>query len=501
VRIGELVAEGWSDRAIANELERGGYLSRTARFGERLLTKDTIAAIRRNWFPREFAAGCGHGTIETPEGELVEGKHQAAWSFELWKRMNEVKRSQYRRPMKEARKRPHEFSRIIVCAACLRQLRVGVGGNGLPYYRDTSVDRKLPCPAMGNRTVRSSLVVMQFGEVLRSIELPASWREAIAERCSAPASQEDDENGRNRKRRAELDAEQRRLIALFRKGYISEQDLDAQMEEIRAEQFTLPVPEIKDTRKMTQEALSAGETLAGMADYWSEALPEERRDMVWSLLNVEGLIYDLERHIIVGLKPSAGVLPVLALGLEATKMWEQREGALWLREEFWPPRRERERPGRSPNLSPAEQERAIMLIRQGMPLREVAELFHTSYESMRRLAKSRAVELQRSERKLTPEQLEQAYALLRSDTPFREVAQRFSINPESLRRLAQRDGVPVRARGEKLTPTQRKLTEEQQEEARALVQSGVSLRQAARRLGISRCALEGILKEGTSERA
>ena len=99
-------------------------MSRTARFGERLLTKDTIAAIRRNWFPREFAAGCGHGTIETPEGELVEGKHQAAWSFELWKRMNEVKRSQYRRPMKEARKRPHEFSRIIVCAACLRQLRV-----------------------------------------------------------------------------------------------------------------------------------------------------------------------------------------------------------------------------------------------------------------------------------------------------------------------------------------------------------------------------------------
>ena len=142
-----------------------------------------------------------------------------------------------------------------------------------------------------------------------------------------------------------------------------------------------------------------------------------------------------------------------------------------------------------------------MLIRQGMPLRRVAELFHTSYESMRRLAKSWAVELQRSERKLTPEQLEQAYALLRSVTPFRKVAHRFGVNPESLRRLAQQDGVLVRARGEKLTPTQRKLTEEQQEEARALVQSGVSLRQAARRLGIGRCALEGILKEGTSERA
>ena len=392
VRIGELVAEGWTDRAIANELERGGYLSKTARFGERLLTKDTIAAIRRNWFPREFEAGCGHGTIETPQGELVEGKHQAAWPFDLWKRMIEVKRGQYRRPTKEARRRPHEFSRIIVCAACLRQLRVGVGGNSLPYYRDTSLERKLPCTAQGKLTVRSSLVVMQFGEVLRSVELPTSWREVIAKRCSAVASQGDDENERIRKRRAELDAEQRRLAALFRKGYISEQDLDAQMEEIRAEQFMLPVPEIRDAQRLTQEALSAGDTLAVMADYWGEALPDERRDMVWSLLNLEGLIYDLERHVIVGLKPRAAVLPVLALGLEATKMWEQRDGALWLREEFWPPKCERERPGRSPNLSPAEQERAIMLIRQGMPLRRVAELFNTSYESVRRLAKSRAVE-------------------------------------------------------------------------------------------------------------
>ncbi|MFL5626761.1 MAG: recombinase family protein, partial [Ktedonobacteraceae bacterium] len=110
VRIGELAAQGWTDGAIANELE--GYMSRTARFGERFLTKDTIAAIRRSWFPREFAPGCGHGTVDIPTGELVEGRHEAAWPYELWQRMVEVKVSQYRRPTKEAKKRPHEFSRI-----------------------------------------------------------------------------------------------------------------------------------------------------------------------------------------------------------------------------------------------------------------------------------------------------------------------------------------------------------------------------------------------------
>ena len=147
VRIGELVADGWADRAIADELE--GYSSVTARFGERALTKDTIAAIRRSWFPREFAAGCGHGTIDTPSGDQVEGKHPAAWPFELWQRMVEVKASQYRRPTKEAQKRPHEFSRIIVCAACRRPLRV-TKSDQIHYYSDTSLVRKLECAASGS---------------------------------------------------------------------------------------------------------------------------------------------------------------------------------------------------------------------------------------------------------------------------------------------------------------------------------------------------------------
>jgi site-specific DNA recombinase len=72
-------------------------------------------------------------------------------------------------------------------------------------------------------------------------------------------------------------------------------------------------------------------SLERVAEYWSEAMAEERRDIVWSLLKVEGLIYNLERHVIIGLKPRVGVLPALALGLEATSMWEQREDGLWLR--------------------------------------------------------------------------------------------------------------------------------------------------------------------------
>ena len=51
---------------------------------------------------------------------------------------------------------------------------------------------------------------------------------------------------------------------------------------------------------------------------WTEATVEERRDIVWSLLMVGGLVYDLERRAIVGLIPRSPMLPVLALGLEGT---------------------------------------------------------------------------------------------------------------------------------------------------------------------------------------
>ncbi|WP_244422004.1 hypothetical protein [Ktedonobacter racemifer] len=66
-----------------------------------------------------------------------------------------------------------------------------------------------------------------------------------------------------------------------------------------------------------------------MTASWGEATPEERRDIVGELLMVEGLVYDLERQVIVGLIPRPSVLPILALGIQQTGKWEQREEGLW----------------------------------------------------------------------------------------------------------------------------------------------------------------------------
>jgi transposase len=438
VRMGELVAQGWTDTAIAEELMKSH--SHPSRFDAPRFTKDSIAALRRSWFPREFAPGCGHGTIQTPSGELVEGKHQAAWPYELWQRMVEVKASQYRRPRKEALQQPHEFSRIIVCAACRRPLRVTTTDN-IPYYSDTSRTCHFECPASGSLTVRSERVIQQFGDVLRSIVLPTSWRQAIAERCQEE-TQEEEDHERVLRRRAELEEEQQRVVTVFIKGVITEEELDAKMEDIRAELATLPLPGTRSGDDIAQAALPAGETLGNLADYWSEATAQERRDLVWSLLPIGGLVYDLERQGIIGLLPRESVLPVLSLGLEATGYWEQRDGGLWLRQEYWSEKRTRSTPHVLPpqaaSLTPAQQEEAIALLQQGWSLRDVAHQLGASRGSIHRLARKAGVMLPENGPKLTATQQAEALEMVRSGASLRQVAQRFGIHHESVRRLVRK---------------------------------------------------------------
>jgi hypothetical protein len=162
------------------------------------------------------------------------------------------------------------------------------------------------------------------------------------------------------------------------------EELDKQIEGIRHELFTLPVPVSRDVHEITQATISAGETLVSMADYWSEATIEERRDIVWSLLMIEGLIYDLERRAIIGLLPRVDVLPVLALGLEGTARWEKRDNGLWLRTEYLPDKRDQRDyphfpPPQAASLTPLQQCEARLLIEQGYSMRQVARHFGVSH--------------------------------------------------------------------------------------------------------------------------
>lgn len=156
------------------------------------------------------------------------------------------------------------------------------------------------------------------------------------------------------------------------------------------------MPLTRSVDEMTQVIISAGETLVDMADYWMEATAEERRDIVWSLFPLDGLISDLEHQSIIGLLPRESILPVLTLGLEQTERWGQRDQGLWLCSEYLPPKRECEDPHLPPpqpsSLTPEQRREALVMVEQGMSLRGVARHFGTLYESIRRLLKKEGSE-------------------------------------------------------------------------------------------------------------
>ena len=182
-----------------------------------------------------------------------------------------------------------------------------------------------------------------------------------------------------------------------------------------------------------------------MASYWFEATEEERRDIVWSLLALEGLVYDLERQGIVGLIPGPAVLPVLALGLEP--QWEQRDDGLWLREEYRQVHSTRgigdpllAPPYRRRVLTARQQEEALELLRSGMSAQRAGDRFGVSYWVIFRLMKRyEPARLPQHKPTLTPEQEAEARELLRQGKTLRQVGAHFGVSYGAIWRMVRRD--------------------------------------------------------------
>lgn len=87
------------------------------------------------------------------------------------------------------------------------------------------------------------------GAIATQVHLPASWREAVAQRCEEASYNASSDQVQQR--RADLEAEQKRLVQAFAKGYLPERDLDTQIDRIRAELQTLPSPTTRTANECT----------------------------------------------------------------------------------------------------------------------------------------------------------------------------------------------------------------------------------------------------------
>lgn len=452
IKVGELVAEGKTDQQIADSLPDAR--THSPRFGERLLTKDTVATIRRSSFPREFTPGCGHGTIVTPAGELIEGKHVAAWPFDLWHRMDEAVKQRRRQSQSARPPTVYPFSRTIICSACHRQLRAAPAKNVL-YYKDTSRVRKLPCSAFGCLSVKAETLTQQFASVLRQVHLPADWQPRLVVRCREIAASID--SGSPQEHRRALEAEQSRIIETFHKGYIDAAGLAEKIGEIRTELAKIPIVPIHDPEGFLERAQEVASMLGDLATYWKTAPMRRQHEVVAALLMPSGVVYDLQRQLIIGLRPRPEAQPALELAL--ADEWQRRDddmsrgletsrytSMLWLKPEY--------------------------------------------YDRYARRSAAEATEYQPAQRSsISNEQRERALALLGTDQSLQQIADHVGISYWAVLRLAQRFTDPDARRPSHQRP---KLSAAEQQAVLGMLESGMSLRAVAKQFGMSYASIDRI---------
>ncbi|GAC1433472.1 MAG: hypothetical protein NVSMB54_31090 [Ktedonobacteraceae bacterium] len=332
--IGEMRLQGVSAEKIADAVNAAGYRTGSKRFGERLFTGDTITAVLRNVFYAPYAPDDDRGIIMY-HGEKHRGQHPAAFTYEEWHQIRAVTLSMHHNANRpETARRVYELAGYIACVHCGLTLRCqGHNKTGHTYYRDTAKTRRLPCPTSGDLTVRADLARTQFGDLLKGLVLPSTWRETIRQKMIAAAEAAGVNTVAIEREKERLKLKRGRILKQHREGYIDDEEMQGELAAVELTLRDLELPDVDGVK--LDEVIAAGERMPGIAALWDIAEVEERRDMVMLLLEPGGLSYDLEQKVIAAIQPRPAFLPILRLldevvefdearGLLVTKSWQDR---------------------------------------------------------------------------------------------------------------------------------------------------------------------------------
>jgi DNA invertase Pin-like site-specific DNA recombinase len=353
-QIGEWLAAGISDGDVASRCNALGWRTQTAKavgparkrvgmtedgsprfmhehVGPRPFSKDTIRAMRLRWYHREFAEGTGKGTIWTTDGQRLIGQHVAAWSWELWHRIDEAValRRGGRDQQRGGRGLPEDhlwlFSGTVVCATCGNRLRAdgnySRSGKHYGYYRDEAQARGLSCSEGGRLAVREEVLEQQFYELLERTRLPEDFHLRLATVTGTETNHARQASLPTRRRALEDELE--RVRFQHQHGLIKDGDLLREVRRIRSAIEVLPEPPHDQTP--LARSVEAAETLVALVGYWGEATRQERVAFVRLLVLPEGLFYDLRRQHIAAVQPYPAFLRPLHLALSG---WKEQNGVL-----------------------------------------------------------------------------------------------------------------------------------------------------------------------------
>jgi len=253
--------------------------------GARFFTNASVRNILHNPFYAGFVVY---------KKERLPGAHEALINPELFEAVQIAlkKNSGRSKTLGRRQTRSYLLKGLIRCAHCGFPLWAQTYRNGGRYYREQYGTRSHgQCPAHGG-SIPCHVPDKQMGRIVGAIELGPDWLEQVLSRIGAR-----DEAARIQDERTRVNERLRRLGLAYVDGLYSDADYQRQKRSLITELESLVVPEI-------DAASEAGQLINHLPELWAGATPEERRDLLTTML--DGVYVDLkETRTVVALKPKA----------------------------------------------------------------------------------------------------------------------------------------------------------------------------------------------------
>ena len=288
----------YSDYDIAAMLNRAGY--RPKGRGNRslpLFTKDTVTCILKNRFYL--------GEVSY-KGESFPGLHEPIITEALFEQAQTARRSRRANSSVKARKDSRVFilAGLAYCARCKTKMR-GWSSTGYRYYKDPAHDRMVDCDQL---LVRADKAEAAIGDYLRALELPGDWRDRALSLLQVEASRTEE----IRREHATLTRQAERLKELYILGDVTKAEYTTRKRQLEAMLNNLKPSVLSDLER-------AAALLGDFGGLWDKSKPEERKQIVQSLLQ-SVYLDNGAGGLIVGIEPKPEFSELFAIFLADNRL-------------------------------------------------------------------------------------------------------------------------------------------------------------------------------------
>ncbi len=231
---------------------------------------------------------CGYAKHQ---GQEYPGKHEPIISEELFQRVQA--RRQRRQQVRSVHGPKGLLQGIVYCLHCGNALQSDRHRGQVPLYRERHAHG---CPTNNTSSV-AEVFDQQMATIIQSLALPPDWRQMMAQIAAATHSGPDPEALREKRRR---------LARAYADGAFSDDEYNWKLMEIDRQlqqSGTVMSPDIEEAVALFSDT----QTL------WSEATPEERRQLISPL--VENVYVDLQKKWIGALTPAPAFQALFRAGI------------------------------------------------------------------------------------------------------------------------------------------------------------------------------------------